>query len=789
MKMTERIRKLREQSLNAENRISAERALLITEFYQSGMADAEPVPVQRALAFKYILEHKYICVNEGELIVGERGPAPKATPTYPEICIHSLQDLEILNDRPKVSFKSDETTRAAYRDIIIPYWKGKSNRDRIFQNLPQEWKEAYTAGVFTEFQEQRAPGHTALGIKMFRTGLLDLKEEIAESLAKTDLVNDPEGVDKRDELRAMDIVCDAMIRYAERYAERLEELAAEEKDPVRKKELEKMAAICRRVPAHAPTTVHEALQHYWFIHLGVVTELNPWDSFNPGRLDQSLYPLYKKQLEEGTVTQEEVYEMLQSFWVKFNNHPSPPKVGVTAEESNTYTDFCLINVGGVKEDGSDGVNEMSYILLDVIREMRLLQPSSMIQVSKKNPDRFIRAAVEIIKTGFGQPSVFNTDALVQEMLRAGKDVRDARNGGCSGCVETGAFGTEAYILTGYFNLPKILELTLNDGCDKRTGKQIGLKTGKATDYRTYEELFAAYKAQVQHFMRIKLTGNNIIERIFMKYMPVPFLSVLIEDCIRNGKDYMCGGARYNSSYVQGVGLGSITDMLTALRYHVYDKKTITMETMEKALANDFKGFEELQYQLVYHTPKYGNDDDYADEQEVQVFDMYYDVLSGHKSPRGADYRVNMLPTTCHVYFGKVTGATPDGRNAWKVLSEGISPVQGADTNGPTAVIRSAAKIDHIKTGGTLLNQKFTPSLLSTEEGCNNLVHLIRAYFRMDGHHIQFNVVDADTLREAQKHPENYRDLIVRVAGYSDYFNDLGEDLQNEIICRTEQTTF
>ena len=789
MKMTERIRKLREQSLNAENRISAERALLITEFYQSGIADAEPVPVQRALAFKYILEHKYICVNEGELIVGERGPAPKATPTYPEICIHSLQDLEILNDRPKVSFKSDETTRAAYRDIIIPYWKGKSNRDRIFQNLPQEWKEAYTAGVFTEFQEQRAPGHTALGIKMFRTGLLDLKEEIAESLAKTDLVNDPEGVDKRDELRAMDIVCDAMIRYAERYAERLEELAAEEKDPVRKKELEKMAMICRRVPAHAPTTVHEALQHYWFIHLGVVTELNPWDSFNPGRLDQSLYPLYKKQLEEGTVTQEEVYEMLQSFWVKFNNHPSPPKVGVTAEESNTYTDFCLINVGGVKEDGSDGVNEMSYILLDVIREMRLLQPSSMIQVSKKNPDRFIRAAVEIIKTGFGQPSVFNTDALVQEMLRAGKDVRDARNGGCSGCVETGAFGTEAYILTGYFNLPKILELTLNDGFDKRTGKQIGLKTGTATDYRTYEELFAAYKAQVQHFMRIKLTGNNIIERIFMKYMPVPFLSVLIEDCIRNGKDYMCGGARYNSSYVQGVGLGSITDMLTALRYHVYDKKIIAMETMEKALANDFKGFEELQYQLVYHTPKYGNDDDYADEQEVQVFDMYYDVLSGHKSPRGADYRVNMLPTTCHVYFGKVTGATPDGRNAWKVLSEGISPVQGADTNGPTAVIRSAAKIDHIKTGGTLLNQKFTPSLLSTEEGCNNLVHLIRAYFRMDGHHIQFNVVDADTLREAQKHPEDYRDLIVRVAGYSDYFNDLGEDLQNEIICRTEQTTF
>ena len=787
--LSERIKKLREQSLNAVNRISAERALLITEFYKSGVAAAEPVPVQRALSFKYILEHKFICINEGELIVGERGPAPKATPTYPEICIHTLQDLQILNDRKKVSFKSDEQTREAYRDVIIPFWKGRSNRDRIFAALPQEWKDAYAAGIFTEFQEQRAPGHTALGIKMFQTGMLDLKERIAESIQSLDLANDPEAVDKRDELRAMDIVCDAIIMYAARHADKLEELAAQEADPKRKEELLEMARICRKVPAHAPETVHEALQHYWFIHLGVVTELNPWDSFNPGRLDQSLYPIYKKEMEQGTTTKEQVYEVLQSFWVKFNNHPSPPKVGVTAEESNTYTDFCLINVGGVKEDGSDGVNEMSYILLDVIREMRLLQPSSMIQVSKKNPDKFIRKAVDIIKTGFGQPSVFNTDALVQEMLRAGKDVKDARNGGCSGCVETGAFGTEAYILTGYFNLPKILELTLNDGFDKRTNMQLGPHTGNPVDFKSYDEFFEAYKKQVRYFMDIKLAGNNIIERVFMKNMPVPFLSILIDDCIARGKDYMCGGARYNSTYIQGVGLGSMTDMLTAIKYQVFDKKNITMQTLLDALAADFKGYEKLQYDLVYNTPKYGNDDDYADEQEVQVFNMYYDAINGHKSPRGADYRVNMLPTTCHVYFGSVTGATPDGRNAWKVLSEGISPVQGADTNGPTAVIRSAAKIDHIKTGGTLLNQKFTPSLLQTDEGCMNVVHLIRSYFRMDGHHIQFNVVNADTLRDAQKHPENYRDLIVRVAGYSDYFNDLGEDLQNEIINRTEHTSF
>ncbi|MDR2414384.1 MAG: glycyl radical protein [Odoribacteraceae bacterium] len=786
MKTSDRIKKLREQSLRAENKISAERALLVTAFYKSGAADAKPVPVQRALALQYILEHKTICINDGELIVGERGPEPKATPTYPEICLHSLRDLEILHERPKVSFTSDEAARAAYRDVIIPFWQGRTNRERIFERLPDEWKEAYNAGVFTEFQEQRAPGHTVIGMKMFTVGLLDLKQEIREARENADPL-DPATVDKMDEWQAMEIVCDAIIAYANRHATLLDAMAGKERDTRRRDELERMAAACRKVPARAPETLHEALQHYWFIHLGVIIELNPWDSFNPGRLDQSLYPLYRAGIESGTLSREDAYELLHAFWIKFNNHPSPPKVGVTAQESNTYTDFCLINLGGLREDGSDGVNEMSYILLDVIREMRLLQPSSMIQVSKKNPDRFIRAAIEIIKTGFGQPSVFNTDALIQEMLQAGKALRDARRGGCSGCVETGAFGTEAYILTGYFNLPKILEITLHDGIDPRTGRRVGPATGKATTFTSYDELFRAFATQVNYLVRVKIAGNNIIERVFMQHMPVPFLSTLIEDCIKNGKDYMHGGARYNTSYIQGVGLGSITDMLTAIKYHLFDRGNFSMQELLDALGADFAGHEEMQRDLLFHTPRYGNDDDYADAQAVAVFNMYHDAVAGHKSPRGADYRVNMLPTTCHVYFGQVTGATPDGRNARLPLSEGISPVQGSDVNGPTAVIRSAAKIDHVKTGGTLLNQKFTPAILSTEEGRESLLHLIRAYFRADGHHVQFNVVDAETLRDAQRRPEMYRDLIVRVAGYSDYFNDLGEELQNEIILRTEQS--
>jgi formate C-acetyltransferase len=786
--MTPRIKKLREQSLNGVNRISAERALLITQFYQGSQWIGDSIPVQRAKAFRYILENKFICINKDELIVGERGPAPKATPTYPEINLHSLQDLDILNTREKVWFRVDQETRDVCENIIIPFWKGRSNRDRIMSNMSQEWKDAYAAGMFTEFMEQRAPGHTVAGSKIYHKGMLDIIADIRESLGKLDFLNDPEAYDKREELKAMQLAAETLIGYAGRHADKLETLAMQEKDEARKAELEEMALICRHVPAHAPRTFHEALQYYWFVHLGVVTELNPWDSFNPGRLDQHLYPFFKKGIDEGTLTKEKATELLQSFWIKFNNHPAPPKVGITALESNTYTDFALINLGGVRPDGSDAVNELSFLILDVIEEMRLLQPSSMVQLSKKNPDSFIDRAIRIVKTGFGQPSVFNTDAIIQELVRQGKDLTDARNGGASGCVESGAFGTESYILTGYFNLPKVLEITLHNGFDPYTKKQIGLQTGNPCDFKSMEELLEAFKKQMNHFVNIKMEGSNIIEKIFGSHIPTPFLSLIIDDCVANGTDYINGGARYNSNYIQGVGMGTITDSLTAIEQHVFEEKNYTMEQFISALENNFKGSEDLHFRLVYKTPKYGNDDDRADQYLREVFEIYYHAVDGRKSPRGAIYRINLLPTTCHVYFGNVMQASPDGRMAGMPVSEGISPVQGTDCKGPTSVLKSAAKIDHLRTGGTLLNQKFAPSFFEDDSAIRKLSALVRSYFRMDGHHIQFNVVDAQTLRDAQKHPENYKDLIVRVAGYSDYFNDLGEDLQNEIIKRTEHET-
>ncbi len=787
--MNERIKKLRTQSLEAIPHISVERALLVTEFYMSNIAQQVSVPVRRALAFKHILENKKICINDGELIVGERGPAPKAVPTYPEITLHSVKDLETLDSRPKVWYKADEKAKEAYRDIIIPFWDGKSNREKIFHNMDKEWVDAYEAGVFTEFQEQRAPGHTVLGKKMFQTGFLDLKKKIAIEIDKLDFFNDSGAYDKREQLKAMDISCDAIIIFAERHTTELEHLAEREPDDNRKIELMHMAEICKQVPARAPKTFQEALQHYWFIHVGVITEVNPWDSFNPGRLDQHLLPFYEKETAAGTLTEESAKELLSSFWVKFNNHPAPTKIGVTAKESSTYTDFALINLGGVKEDGSDAVNEMTFIILDVIEEMRLLQPSSMIQVSKKNPDRFVKRTARIIKTGFGQPSVFNTDAIIQELLNQGKSLADARNGGASGCVETGAFGTESYILTGYFNLAKIFEITLHNGTDPMTGKMVGIQTGDPTQFVSFEQLLEAFRRQVKYFADIKIKGSNIIDRIFSENVPVPFLSLLIDDCISNGKDYNSGGARYNTSYIQGVGLGSLTDIMTSIKLNVFEIKKLSLSELLRATRNNFEGYDELRNVLLNKTPKYGNDDDYADEQAISIFEIFYEAVNGRPNTKGGHFRINMLPTTSHVYFGSVTGATADGRLAHKPLSEGISPFQGSDRKGPSAVIKSAAKIDHLRTGGTLLNQKFTPSLLETEKGLDAMVQLIRAYFRMDGHHIQFNVVTAKTLKKAQKNPEHYKDLIVRVAGYSDYFNDLGDELQDEIIRRTENENF
>lgn len=784
--MNERIQKLREISVTTPVHIDLERARIETEVYKQWEGKVS-IPVLRAMTLKEYWSRKTLYLGEGELIIGEKGCDPQASPTFPEICCHSVEDMTIMSERDLVSFHTTEEDRRIQKEEIIPFWTGKATRDKILDLMTPEWKKCYGAGMFTEFMEQRGPGHSCGGEQVFTTGFLDYKAQIKESMDALDFMNDPEAMDKLEELKAMDISCDAAIILGERYHELVLETAEKEADPVRKAELMQIAANLEVVPAHAPQTFWQAIQLYWFAHLGVTTDLNPWDAFSPGRLDQHLIKYYRKDVEDGILDDEKALELLECLWVKFYNQPAPVKVGITLKESSTYTDFANINTGGVTPDGKDGVNEVSYLILDCMDEMKLVQPNSNVTISRKTPQKFLKRACEISRKGWGQPAFYNTDAQVMELVNAGKSLEDARRGGSSGCVETGAWGSEAYILTGYFNIPKIFQLTLYNGYDTYSKQQLGLELGYAEDFKTYDELWNAFKTQLEYFVDIKIRGNNVIESVFAKYMPTPFMSVVTNDCIKKGKDYNAGGARYNTHYIQGVGIGTVTDSLAAIKYNVFEKGNFTMKELIEAMEADYEGHEAI-YRMVHdRSPKYGNDDDYADAIMRDVFDLYHDTISGRPNMKGGKYGVIMLPTTCHVYFGDVLLATANGRKAHVPVSEGISPEKSADTNGPTAVIKSCAKMDHLATCGTLLNQKFTPDVVAGEQGLDNMASLIRSYFAMDGHHIQFNVIDRQTLIAAQQNPDDYRDLIVRVAGYSDFFRNLDKPLQDEIINRTEQS--
>jgi formate C-acetyltransferase len=786
--MTDRTRRLREASLAAKPCLSEERARLLTGFYREHEGRHAP-PVLRALAWARICDRKTIRIGPDELIVGDRGPAPKAVPTFPELSCHSLEDLRVLDGREKTRYAVSETCAAAYREEVIPFWRGRTMRDRIFAALPVEWHALYEAGVFTEFMEQRAPGHAVLDGKIYREGLNGrirrIRSELDRLAAGSAGGGSEEAEARRHALVAMAIACGATIRLARRHADLAERMALEEADSSRRAELRRIATVCRRVPARPPRDFHEALQAYWFCHLGVITELNGWDALSPGHLDQHLRPFYERGLSDGTLTRAAARELLEAFFVKFNDHPAPPKVGVTAAESETYTDFANLTFAGLTRDGEDGSSELTELLLEITGELRLLQPSTNVLVARRTPERVLRRALEVIRRGHGFPSLFNADVVVEEQLRMGKTVTDAREGGCSGCVETSAFGKEACVLTGYFNLPKVLELALHDGVDPRTGRRLGPSTGAPERLTSFDQVFDAFEAQLGHALEVKLRGNRIVERLYAEQMPAPFLSALVDGCLESGRDYNAGGAVYHNRYVQMVGIGTITDSLSAIRRAVFEERRLPLAELVATTDRDFAGAETLRLRLANRVPRWGNDDDAADELMRRVFEAAFEAVDGRPTETGGRFRIQMLPTTSHVYFGSVTGATPDGRRAGRPLSEGISPVQGADRRGPTAVLRSAAKMDHRRTGGTLLNMKLTPALLEGDEGLADVAALVRGWFAMGGHHIQFNVVRAETLRAARAEPEAWRDLIVRVAGYSDYFCDLSPALQEEIIARTE----
>jgi len=778
-----RVQKLLDGFHAARPEVFAERAVLATRAY--ARSEGEPIAIRRGKMMWEILNGVTVLIRDGELIVGCKTPAILGSPLYPEIaCDWIGNELDTMSLRDEAPFHVSEETKEALRNEVLDYWRGKQVYDRIMEVLPQTVQQATDEGVFFHYYLNRAIGHIMVDYeRVLQKGFLGLKAEIEDELTEIDYEED--GCLKRiHTLHAMSMCCDAAIRLAERYTEEAERLAAEEDDPSRRAELEQIAETCRWVPARPARSFREALQAFWFVHLILNLETNSY-SISPGRFDQYMVPFYRDDIEAGRLTQEEAWELLACLWIKFNEL-TVVKEGGTAKASTTYNDFQNLNLGGQNVEGRDATNELSYLCVDVTGHLQLPQPQVSALISKKTPDLFVAKACEVIRLGFGMPSVFNDDEKVEALLHKGKTLEDARLGAIHGCVELNAPGKDSMASSGYLNIPKCLELALNNGVNPLTGAQLGLQTGDPEEFATFDELMEAFQEQLAYAVELKTIYDGIARQAYAQFCPVPFTSLLLSDCLETGVDYHDGGTRYTLPLICGVGTGTIADALAAIKKLVYDERVVSLEDLLAALQVNFEGHERLRQMLRNRAPKWGNDDEYVDGLAHDVVDMFCDELERHHNEFGVPYAANMIPTTTHIWFGSLTGPTPDGRFSEMPLSEGISPVQGMDTNGPTAVVRSMARLDHVRCCGTLLNMKFHPSALKGEEGLKKFADLIRTYFRLDGHHIQFNVVSGETLRAAQQHPEEFQNLIVRVAGYSDYFVRLSRDLQDEIISRTEQ---
>jgi len=783
LELSPRVQKLLDNYYAARPEVFAERAVLATEAYTQ--TEGLPILVRRAKMMWHILNGITVLIRDGELIVGCKTPAILGSPLYPEVASAWVEEeLDTIALREEAPFYLSDETKETLRAEVFDYWRGKQVYNRIMEVLPAEIQQATDEGLFFHYYLNRSIGHITVDYeRVLKKGFLGLKAEVEDELKKIDY--EKRGCLKKIHLlQAMSLCCDAAIRFAERYAEEAERLAAAESDPDRCAELERIAEICRWVPAHPARTFQEALQSFWYVHLILNLETNSY-AIGPGRFDQYMYPYYRADIDAGRLTRAQASELLACLWIKFNEL-TVVKEGGTAKASTTYNDFQNLNLGGQTNEGQDATNELSYLCVDVIGQLKLPQPQIAALISVKTPDQFLMKACEVIRMGFGLPAVFNDDEKVQALLHKGKTLEDARLGGINGCVELVAPGKDNMASSGYLSMPKCLELALNNGINPLTGTQLGPKTGDPRDFTSFDQLMEAFRQQLAHAIELKTVYDGIARQAYAEFCPVPFTSLLISDCLEKGRDYHDGGARYNLPLICGVGTGTMADSLAAIKKLVYDDEKMSLEELVTALRANFAGYERLRQMLLNRAPKWGNGDGYVDTLAHDVVEMFCDELEKHCNAEGVPYAANMIPTTTHIWFGSLNGATPDGRLAETPLSEGISPVQGMDTNGPTAVVRSMARLDHARCCGTLLNMKFHPSALRAEEGLHKFAHLIRTYFKLGGHHMQFNVISAETLRAAQEHPEEHRNVIVRVAGYSDYFVRLSRDLQDEIISRTEQ---
>jgi pyruvate formate-lyase/glycerol dehydratase family glycyl radical enzyme len=775
---------LKDRLLSITPEICYERAELITESYKA--TEGMPVILRRAKALEKILTKMAIRIQPDELLVGNHTPKQRSSPIFPEYSFAWIEaEFDRLAQRTgDVFLISDECKEKL--STVFKYWQGKTTQEYAANLMPPDAKAAQANGVFTVGNYFfLGVGHICVDYGLvLKKGYLGIKAEVAAEQSKLDLTK-PADLNKSQFLQAVAIVCDAAIHFAARFAAEAEKQAQAESNIQRKKELLTIAANCRKVPAYPAQNFYEALQSFWFVQLIIQLESNG-HSISPGRFDMYMYSYYHKDILTGTLTREQAMELIECLWVKFN------EINKVRDESSTkafggYPMFQNLIVGGQTADGRDSTNDLSYLCLEATENVRLPQPSLSIRFHQGTPQKFLIKASEVAALGLGMPAMYNDHVIIPALASRGVTLEDARDYCIIGCVEPQKGGkTEGWHDAAFFSLAKCLELALNDGVDPASGIQLGLKTNTLATMDTFDQVMTAYRKQIEYFVRLLVTSNNCCDIAHGSICPLPFLSSMVQDCIAKGKSLQEGGAHYNFTGPQGVGVANVGDALVALKKLVYDEEVISRQTIAEAILKNWEGYEIERQIMLNQAPKFGNDDDAADELARIAARIYCEEVEKYTNPRGGRFQAGLYPVSANVPLGACVGALPDGRFSGTPLADGVSPVSGRDLNGPTAAAKSVAKLDHeIASNGTLFNQKFHPTALRGETGLGNLAALVRSYFSLGGLHVQFNVISKEILEEAQQNPEQYRGLVVRVAGYSAFFTSLDKSLQEDIIARTE----
>ena len=811
--------------------IESARAKLITESYQA--TEGKPMITRRAEAFAHILRHIPIIIRDEELIVGSSTIAPRGCQTYPEFSYQWLEDeLDTVETRSADPFYIAEETKQELREVH-KYWKGKTTSELATSYMAPEAIKAIEHNIFTPGNYfYNGVGHVT--VKYEEVLAIGYEGIMAKAQAELDRcqVGDGDYARRSHFLNAVILSCQAVMEYAQRYAALAEKMAAECSDPVRRNELEVIALNCSRVPAKGAGSFYEACQSFWFVQQLIQLE-SSGHSISPGRFDQYMYPYYKKDLENGNITREFAQELMDCIWVKLNDL-NKCRDAASAEGFAGYSLFQNLIAGGQNKDGEDVTNDLSIMCIQASMHVHLPQPSLSVRVWNGSPHEFLIKAAELTRTGIGLPAYYNDEVIIPALQNRGLSLEDAREYNIIGCVEPQKAGkTDGWHDAAFFNMCRPLELVFSNGMDK--GEQVGIATGDVTEMTTFEEFYDAYKKQMDYFISLLVNADNAIDVAHAERCPLPFLSCMVDDCIKRGISVQEGGAVYNFTGPQGFGIANMADSLYAVRQLVYRDKKVSMEEYKEALLWNYgKGidsetaadmtasilkemerqgraidesavksvletvlamkpsedqkarFEEIHH-MIDEVPKFGNDIPEVDYFARDVAYTYTRPLQNYKNPRGGQFQAGLYPVSANVPLGGQTGATPDGRYAHTPVADGVSPSAGKDVNGPTAAANSVARLDHfIVSNGTLFNQKFHPSALAGREGLEKFTALIRSYFDQKGMHMQFNVVDRDTLLDAQKNPEKYKHLVVRVAGYSALFTTLSRSLQDDIIRRTEQ---